>query len=136
MEIFVFNWNVDFIFRFTREMYAIIAFSEIIILPQRRILDLTVIPKMIRSSLYSRLGGFTGLRTLILGITMFGKRKYKQTVGNCFILMNLSVSTDKFCYNKADLSDLTIICYFSMSNCSNKKVLKWWLLVHTFKKVS
>ena len=48
-------------------MYAIIAFSEIIILPQRRFLDLTVIPKMIRSSLYSRLGGFTGLRTLILG---------------------------------------------------------------------
>jgi hypothetical protein len=80
-------------------MYAIIAFSEIIILPQRRILDLTVIPKMIRSSLYSRLGGFTGLRTLILGITTFGKRKYKQTIGNSFILMSLSVSTDKLCYN-------------------------------------
>jgi hypothetical protein len=93
-------------------MYAIIAFSEIIILPQRRILDLTVIPKMIRSSLYSRLGGFTGLRTLILGITILGKRNYKQTFGHCLILMNLSLSTDKFCYNKADLSDLTIICYF------------------------
>ena len=48
-------------------MYAIIAFSEILILPQRRYLDLNLIPKMIRSCLYGRLSGFTGLRTLILG---------------------------------------------------------------------
>jgi hypothetical protein len=56
-----------FSLRYTREMYAIIAFSEILVLPERRFLDLNAIPKMIRSCLYSRLNGFSGLRTLILG---------------------------------------------------------------------
>jgi len=50
-----------------REMYAIVAFSDLLVLPQRRHLDLNVIPKMIRSNLYSSISGFTGLRTLILG---------------------------------------------------------------------
>ena len=50
-------------------MFAIVAFSELVVLPQRRCLDLNSIPKMVRSSLFSRLSGFTGLRTLILGKT-------------------------------------------------------------------
>ena len=44
--------------RFTREMYAIIKFSNVMVLAQRRSLNLEKLPKMIRSKMYNCLPAF------------------------------------------------------------------------------
>lgn len=53
--------------KFTRQMYAIIKLSNILVLPSRRELDLDKVPKMIRTKLFSCLSVFRNLRKLILG---------------------------------------------------------------------
>ena len=53
--------------KFTREMYAIIKFSNLLVLPRRRKLDLEHVPKIIRSKLFGALPVFKNLHTLILG---------------------------------------------------------------------
>lgn len=52
---------------FTREMYAVVKFADILVLPTRTSLDLERIPKIIRSKLYRHLSSFKGLRHLRLG---------------------------------------------------------------------
>ena len=53
--------------RFTRQMYAIVKFSNLLVLASRKKLDLDALPKMIRTKLYGSLKNFTGLRELYLG---------------------------------------------------------------------
>ena len=53
--------------KFTREMYAIVKFANLLVLPSRRQLELTQIPKIIRTKLYGELPKFSGLRKLGLG---------------------------------------------------------------------
>ena len=53
--------------RFSREMYAIVKFSNVLVQKQRTSLDLETVPMIIRSKLYSCLQHFESLRSLVLG---------------------------------------------------------------------
>lgn len=52
---------------FTRQMYAVVKFSNLLVTPQMKKLDLAEIPKMVRTKLYGCLKAFSGLRILRLG---------------------------------------------------------------------
>ena len=54
-------------YKFTKTMGAIIKFSNLVVIPTRKVLDLENLPKMIRTKLYNSLSIFKDLRTLILG---------------------------------------------------------------------
>ena len=78
----------------SREMYAIVKFSNILVIPERRCLDLNSVPKMIRTKLYGSLKALTGLRSLHLGSGSGGwvtevKRKWR-------ILQHRDVVVSKF----------------------------------------
>ena len=53
--------------RFTRQMYAIVKFSNVCVLPTRTVLDLETMPKIIRTKMFGSLKYFTGLKELRLG---------------------------------------------------------------------
>ncbi len=53
--------------KFTKAMFAITKFANLIVMPSRRVLDLTKLPQMLRTKLYNSLPIFKELRTLILG---------------------------------------------------------------------
>jgi hypothetical protein len=53
--------------KFAREMYAVVKFANVLVLPTRKHLDLSTTPKMIRTKLYACLQGFKGLTVIKLG---------------------------------------------------------------------
>ena len=58
------NTNIQ---QFTKAMHTIIEFSQLLILPTRKHLDLQHIPQMIRHCFFKELHKFSNLTTLILG---------------------------------------------------------------------
>ena len=68
------NTNIQ---QFTKAMHAIIEFSQLLILPTRKHLDLQNIPQMIRHCFFKELHKFSKVTTLILGSGSGGW-------GNCY----------------------------------------------------
>ncbi len=66
-------------------MYAVVKFSNLLAVPERRFLDLTSVPKMIRTKMYGSLKALTGLRAINLGSGSGGwVTEVSETVVNVF----------------------------------------------------
>ena len=62
------TWNhATLMTKFTKSMYAIIEFSNLMVIPSRRFIDLEKVPKIVRSRLFNYLPEFFNTTTLILG---------------------------------------------------------------------